>query len=251
MCFANILIVLFFAVLILFTANDMQMQKQHKLYANTNSVSADTELFYATKDVLQEKTAKTYRKELKTLIALLAYRVKRLLPDEKESQRNKQRGNDVADIANDLNVDKYKSPKETFQNPSPTAAFNDIKKRARAPKQMGVRSLIGSVVGASTRIGNNVLYANSSPKTRALYADVQNLPKPVQIYLMASRDWYSFYNQSLTVVVNTLLHQRTVVLEAKGKQKEQRKKTTQQNIKRLTQTSAIKNQTLKKYGISE
>lgn len=240
---ANILIVLFFAVLILLTANNM--------HANTNSVSADTESFYATKDVLQEKTAKTYRKELKTLIALLAYRVKRLLPNEKESLQNKQRGNDVADIANDLNVDKYKSPKESFQNSPPTAAFNVIKKRARAPKQMGIRPTIGGVGGASTRVENDALYANSSPKTRTLYADLQNLPKPVQIYLMASRDWYSFYNQSLTVVVNTLLRQRTVVLEAKGKQKEQRKETTQQNKKRLTQTSAIKNQTLNKYGISE
>ena len=240
-CFG--LCLLFIILLLLFHS----FQTQRVLY----------EQFYTSNAQLRKPTAEIYRNELKTLIGVLAYRIKRLLPDETESQSNQQQSDTADEISNDLNVDKYKMP-ETFQNPPPTAAFNTIKKRARTPKQVKLQPAtgrFGSSAGGSVGQGvggeDNDLYANSSPETRAMYSNVQTLPEPVQIYLMASRDWYVFYNQSLSVAVNALLRQRNTMLEAKNKQKEQREETTQQNKKRMKETTEIKSDTLNRYSISE
>lgn len=225
-----------------------------------------SERFYTSNTQLRLDTAKTYRKELNTLIGVLAYRIRRLLPNKTENKKNQQQSDAADEISGNLQVDKYKMPKETFQNSPPTAAFNTIKKRARTPKQMQVKpanGTIGANVGqlsnsgiSSSGVGgkdtlDKTLYANSSPETRTMYTNINTLPKPVQIYLKASQNWYVFYNQSLTVAVNSLLQQRNTMLTAKNQQKKQRKETTKQNKNRLKETTEVKSNTLKGYGISE
>jgi hypothetical protein len=213
------------------------------------------ELYRSPKDdVLTQSTADTYHKELETLTAILANRVKQLLPDENTKKMLHHRKKKLDKLSKTLNLHKYTNTKtssrETFANrPStnpPEKAFADIKRIARTPKQLNVHQNADSV-GRDAPDGDSI--SSRSTDTTAIYQHIHHLPKPVQTYLNASRNWYNMYNHSVSVATNSLLDNRNKILKAKHTHKKQLAEVHKKNKQHYAQSKEHSAHMLRKYNV--
>jgi hypothetical protein len=206
-----------------------------------------------TDDVLTQSTADAYRKELETLIAMLANRVKQLLPDEKTKKTLHHQKKKLDKLSKTLKLHKYKNTKtsshETFaHHPStnpPEKAFADIKRIARTPKQLDVHRDTDSS-GMTNSSGGSL--SSRSTDTTAIYQHIHHLPKPVQLYLNASRNWYNMYNHSVSVATNAMLDNRNKVLKANQDHKKQLAEVHKKNKQHYAQSKEHSANTLRKYN---
>lgn len=192
---------------------------------------------FAPHTALTITTASTYSREIDRLIALLANRVKHLMPSKAESkkmQNRKKKAKEVAQMAGTppkRTLPKH-PPTEHFQNTSDSKkAFNNINHLAQTPTQLKLKR-------------NNTATAST-----ANTAFNQQLSPAMQAYVNATRKWYTFYNQTLTVAVNSMVHKHNNIVDTKQRHRKLQQDTHKKNMEHANNLKDMHHHTLKRYGI--
>lgn len=185
------------------------------------------ETFAPPGDALTPATASTYSREVDRLIALLANRVKRLMPSKAEKekmQKRKEKGKAVAQMGS-----TPPPPTEHFQASDDSAkAFTTINQLAQTPAQLKLK--------------------RDSATTPNLASD-QPLTPAVQAYVNATRKWYTFYNQTLTVAINSMVDKHNHIVDVKQRHHKLHQDTHRKNMEHAKNLKDMHHHTLKRYGI--
>lgn len=241
-----------------------------------------TEPFAEDTDTLTLETANRYKENMDILIGALAYRLKLLIPSQKDMDNIHKHKAHLKSIASNMNqhtenVKKGKYKKHQIKNATASALkttknFKKTNPNAAAQMETFVAPVSSTEKTDSSQQQQNFTtidkFAKPLPPKKgskgqshdgtgehtaggagASAEGPSSLPEPLQIYIDSNTKLYQFYNDIVVSFVNTNLDQRDKVHDIKKKQKEHMDHVKNKRAEHKQKAEKLKKNSLKHYGI--